>query len=730
MKKRDHLARYVFIGVIIVAFAIAAIVRLINIDVTGQGYTENPSTSGLVTRTETIQALRGEIFDRNGKPLVTNDYYYEIYLDAGSLPRDNTSRNGVILSLLNEAKEHGEDGAFTLPDHPFLEIANSSGTEINYEYDSSYMETVYGSRLRRLILEITEKEEMPEAKDARDILRERYGLVDGNGDAVYGADDDAVLFRIRTDMELRNFSPTEPYTILKDVSLKLITVVDEDMFRGVQNRKVVKRVYPYPGVASHILGRCGRIQASNAEYYADLGYPVDAVVGLTGAEGAFEEYLHGTDGERTIVEDEYGNVIDEYVSKEPIPGSNVYLTIDIDLQADAEAALKNDIDLIIENAKVEIAKDPETECVGEDANAGALTLLDVKTGEVLAAATYPTFNLETFDEDYASLLKDENAPLFNRALEGTYPPGSTFKPGVAAAALEEGVITPYTEFECAGKYGYYKDTGFEPACWIYNMYRGRHGYLNVSDAVKVSCNCFFYETGRLLTIKNMNRYCKGYGLGQPTGSEISEKTGVLAGPEYREANGLEAWTDGQTITAAIGQSDNLFTPLQMSVYISTLVNRGTRYKVHFLYQVREFYTGNIVYQSEPEVYDSSITLSDGNVAVVLNAMKDVVEDQTGSASRVFADFPITIGGKTGTAQVDKTRSDNAVFTAFAPFDSPEVAAACVIEHGSSGSMAGYAVKDTFASYFGVKTAAEDDGKEDGGTDADADEGNGGENDEN
>ena len=696
MKKREYLWRYVALAVLMVGFSAAFLVRLVNIEVTGQGYVEDSSRSDTRRRTETIHALRGEIYDRNGKPLVVNEYRYEVYLDAGALPTSNSTRNGTILSVLSDAAECGEDDTFTLPESPFLEIPNQSGTEINYEYSSDYMNTVYGRRLEKLILGMTGEDELPEAKESSELLMTRYGLIDEDGDPLYSAEDLAVLFRIRTDMEVKNFSVAEPYVILKDVTLRLITRIGEHALRGVCPQTEVERVYKYPGYATHILGRTGKIQASNADYYKELGYPADAVVGLSGAEEAFEEYLRGIDGERTIVEDTYGNVIDEYVSKEPVAGSNVRLTIDIDVQIAAEDALKTNIELIVQRAA---DRDEDEAQVGEDANAGALTLIKVKTGEVIASASCPTYDLVTFDEDYPSLREDENSPLFNRALEGTYAPGSTFKPGVAAAALEEGIITSATEFECRGVYDKYKESGFNPACWIWNMYHGSHGFLSVTEAIQVSCNCFFYETGLRLTIKNMNKYCRGYGLGQPTGIELAEKTGVLAGPEYREEHGLEPWTDGQTITAAIGQSDNLFTPLQLSVYISTLINHGERYKAHFLYEVRSFYTDEVIKKVEPEIYDDSITLSDQVTSTVLGAMKDVIDN--GSAAVVFADYPMVIGGKTGTAQVKKTESDNAVFTAFAPFSDPDVVATCVIEHGANGSAAGYAVRDTFTEYFGL-----------------------------
>lgn len=712
-KKRSHLARYIAMGVLMVGFALVFLARLINIEVTGQSYYTDTAQNNYRKRIETLQTIRGEIYDRNGKPLITNKYSYDVYIEYGGFSTcKNAEKNEIILAILADAEKLSESEKFEMPDIPFTETENFSGTETHTEYTPSYMSTVYGRRLEKMLLELSEKEELPEAADAKATLYERYGLMGDEGDLLYSDEDCMVLFAVRLDMELHNFSYDEPYTILKDVSMVLITRLEEDGLRGVKTSTQIERVYNYPGYASHILGRTGKIQASKADYYAELGYPMNAVVGISGAEEAFESYLHGTDGEVTIIEDEYGNVVDKYVSKEPVAGKNVYLTIDIDLQIAAEEALKNNIQMIVDNAIAE--GEPLS---GEDAKAGALTLVNVKTAEVLALASYPTYNLATFNEDFEALNTDELSPMFNRALEGTYAPGSTFKPGVAAAALEEGIISPYTELSCDGQYTYYaaNDSDHIPACWIWNVARGRHGLLNVTDAIKVSCNCFFYETGRLLTIQKMNTYCKGYGLGQTTGIELNEKKGVLAGPEYREENGLEAWTPGQTITAAIGQSDNLFTPLQLSLYVSTLINNGTRYKAHILSEVREFYTDEVVYTSEPEVMESSVSLSQNTVSVVMEGMKNVIDN--GSAASVFRGYPITIGGKTGTAQVRDDSSNNAVFTAFAPFSAPEIAAACVIEQGASGADAGYAIRDVFNVYFGFNDA--EDGENGENSDAGA-----------
>lgn len=689
MHKREHLARYIFLGAFFCITCLVFIARLVSIQIAGQDYYTETSGQKTYTRTEIIQAQRGNIYDCNGTALISNEFSYNLYLDAGSLPTAAEERNAILLNVVKIARENGAEEAFSLPENPFRE---ENGT---VSLDSEFMETVYGRRLTNLLTDLNfppkddgtwEEEDLSDAYDA---LLLRYGIIDSEGEALYSAEDGALLFALRLDMELNNFSAAEPYTILTDISVELISQILEGSTRGVRVSSEAERVYHFPGVASHILGRVGRITAENAEYYEELGYSLDAIVGVDGAEKAFEEYLHGVDGELTIVEDGYGNVLEQYVSREPVAGQHVYLTIDIELQQAAEKALADNIAMIAENGAASGAT-----LSGEDADAGALTAIDAKTGAVLALASYPTYDLSTFSETYADLVQDETSPLFNRALEGTYAPGSTFKPGVAAAALQEGIITPQTEIQDLGQYTYYAD--YQPRCWIYSSRYGMrtHGYVNVSEAIQVSCNYFFYEVGRQLTITKIDEYCEKYGLGQPTGIELSEKTGVLAGPAYREENG-KIWYDGDTLQAAIGQSDHLFTPLQLSVYIATLLDGGDRMGAHILKETRDYF-GNVLYQAEPEVIDS-VQLDDIVVETVQNAMKDVTEN--GSAARVFVNYPISVGGKTGTAQVSEDSSDNATFIAFAPFDDPQIVATCVIEHGANGTDAGFAIRDLFNYYF-------------------------------
>lgn len=719
MKKREHLGRYIALAGIFLLVCLIYIGRLVNLQIAGQDYYTMTSGSKTSTRTVTIQALRGQIYDRNGVALVTNKYSYDVSFEATTLPAKNADKNPLIMSVIARVRDFGAE--YDTPEGPFTLERNgekfvfSWNTSYLYKDDGSY--TVYASRLMRLLDDLgakfpknpqtqTENEEentpdrdipLPEADDCAALLLKRYGLTYTEKKKTYytyNAEETRELFCFRLDMELRNFAPLNPYLIAEDAPLELITLLSEGSSRGISVKTNVERVYGVPGYASHILGRVGKIQPDKTEYYDSLGYSLDAIVGVSGVEKAFEDQLRGIDGQLTVIEDSEGNVIDEYVSKEPIAGNDVYLTIDIEYQKIVEDSLDANIAYIRA-----LAEDKEGELDGEDARAGAFTVMNIKTGAVLAVASNPTFDLSTFDEDYASLSKNSSSPLFNRALNGAYTPGSVFKPGVAVAALNEGIITPYTEIMDEGVYRYYEETGFAPRCWINLMFGSSHGLLNVTEAIQVSCNCFFYEVGRRLGIEKMNEYCKGYGLGEHTGIELDEAVGTLGGPEYRIEHGLNAWSPGDTVQAAIGQMDNTFTPLQLSCYIATLVNGGTRYGAHILQDVRSHATGAIIYKVQTETLNKMM-LSDEAVSVVLNAMKNVTED-TGSAARLFTGYPLAVGGKTGTAQVSENKSANAVFTAFAPFDDPEIVGTTVIEQGAGGTDAGYAVRDVFTHYFNL-----------------------------
>ena len=705
MRKRENLPRLIAIGVMYVVVAFVFLGRLLYLQVSGQDYYSMSTPAVYYTRTVPIQAQRGEIYDRNGVAVVTNHYCCTLSLDYRTRPSTQSGINELLLEMQTLAARSGELDHLVQPKDSLDVTIGPDG--LYFAAPEGFSETARGRRYAKFIGELNLPEDADTDEQGQALLL-YFGILSRDTDTDketsseesdepeyyynYTYEVARGLFRLRLDMVLSDFSAVQPYALAEDVSLSFLTAAEEYFSRGLRVRVVAERTYNYPGYASHILGRVGKIPGAQMEYYTEQGYAYDAVVGLDGVEAAFEEYLRGQDGSLSITEDAYGNVVGTEVLTEPIAGKNVYLTIDIGLQTTAEKALAENI------FKIRAEANPYKALTGEDASAGAITVLDVKTNDILAICSYPTFNLGTYGEDFAELRDAEVPPLLNRALSGGYAPGSTFKPGVSVAALSEGTITKETVIEDKGVYMYYADSGYTPRCWLYLLAGEVHGPISVVEAIQESCNYFFYDVGRQLTIEKMNEYCRLYGLGEHTGIELPEYTGILAGPEYRERHAMGQWSPGDTLQAAIGQSDNLFTPLQISCYISTILNSGTRRAAHLLDSVKEFGSAASVFES-PETVLSEFTISREILDTVKEGMKGVMDD--GSAATVFADYPVSVGGKTGTAQVYSDKSDNGVMTAFAPFDDPEIVVTCVIEQGSGGSEAGYSIRDIFDYYFGV-----------------------------
>ncbi len=696
MRKRDNVVRLIAIAALFVTVAIVYVGRLLFLQVSGQDYYSMSTPAVTYTRTVPIQAQRGEIYDRNGTPLVTNDYTYTLSLDYRSKPDSEAELNELLLAVRTMADSLGEADCLTIPDGIVTAAATPNG--LTYEKPDGFEDTARGRRYRKLVDELNVDEDAPLTEEG-DALLDYFGITAKEKDPVtkestrvwlYDYETSAALFMLRLDMALDGFSPVQPYALANGVSLTLLSGVEERYGRGFLISVSSSRVYHFPGYASHILGYTGKIPADNVAYYTEEGYAMDAIVGRTGAEAAFEEYLRGRDGVLTITEDEFGNILSTEVTKEPEAGQDVWLTLDIKMQMVAEKALAENI------FQIRAEANPNKALTGEDASAGALTVLDVHTSEILACASYPTFNLATFWEDFADLNSDPVSPLYNRALFGTYAPGSTFKVGVAIAALTEKIIEKDTIIDTKGEYRYYEESGYTPRCWLYLLSGEMHGPINVVEAIQESCNYFFFDVSRRLTIEKMNEYCAAYGLGQPTGIELPEKVGILAGPDYRAEHGMGQWSPGDTLQAGIGQSDNLFTPLQISCYLNTVLNSGTRYAAHMLYELRNYGESEPVYRAEPEVL-GKIDISDDILETVREGMKGVMDN--GSAASVFSGYEISVGGKTGTAQVYTDKSDNGIMMAFAPFEDPEIVVTSVIEQGSGGTEAGYAIRDIFDYYF-------------------------------
>ena len=481
--------------------------------------------------------------------------------------------------------------------------------------------------------------------------------------------------------------------------MKLIATLRENNIEGINIKESYVREYA-TSAAAHILGYTGAMSDSDYAKYADQGYSADATVGKDGAELAFEKYLHGTNGTVRTTSSSDGTVISKEYTKEPEPGNNVYLTIDIALQEAAELALENGVASI--QAKIDAKKEQQIASGSytekqDQIDGAAVVVVNVKTGEPLAIANWPTYDPAQLLENYNEILEAANTPLYNRALLGIYAPGSTFKPCTAIASLTEGVINTGTSIECRGQYTRYAQYGYAPYCWIYtqNNQKLTHGYLNVTGAIQNSCNIFFYSAGHDLGIDKMDKYAALFGLGESTGIELPESTGNMANRENHEELTGESWSIGHTMQAAIGQSDSLFTPLQLAEYCAAVANNGERHSASILKSVRSFSYGDNVYEREDEIL-SKVESPQYNWDAVKEGMRLV-------GKSTLSGYTMTsVAAKTGTAQKGESVANDAIFICYAPFDNPEIAMAIVVQKGSAGSNCAVIAQEILEAYFSMK----------------------------
>lgn len=660
MENRNVRHRYVILGVFLFAFVVLFVFVLFNLQVIN-GEENQEKIINQTERSYPIKASRGEILDTYGRPMVTNRMGY--YIRIQSVGADDNKLNETISVLLDIVKKNGAE---------FVDEFPIKGNPPIFEFDKDK---------EKQIKKWKEENEFPLSYSETKILdklAEKYGVSE-----IYTGETRRDIIAVRYEMEKKRFGVTNPYTFATDVSMEILHQVSERSFEmtGVSVEIEPVRQYVNGSMAVHILGRTGIIYAEEYEKLKNDGYGMNDVIGKDGIEKILEAYLKGKDGSMMVRQNKRGSV--EKVLNEIPPQTDNYavLTIDSKLQEITEKELAENI------AAARADKGP-------DALSGAAIAIDVKTGGVLAIASYPSYDPANYNENYNALVKDNTKPLFNRALSGAYTPGSTFKPLVAVAALEEGIVTPKSTITCDGVYKYYAPS-YQPTCLIWKSGK-THGPLNVSEAIGVSCNCYFYEAGRLVGIDKINKYAKAFGLGEETGIELYEELGIVAGPKYREKLDM-AWYPGDVLQAAIGQSDNMFTPAQLASYITTILNKGTRKQLHIIKEIREYETDDIVYKAEPKIL-SELRIKDSTYEAVKDGMRRVTGD--GTASAVFENFPIEVGGKTGTAEVSRG-SDNVLFVGFAPYDNPQIAVAVVIEHGASSRYAANIGREMFASYLGV-----------------------------
>lgn len=677
-----------------------------------QGASYRATTSVHITDTEQVNSIRGEILDRYGRVLVTNELSYNVEIDWDAMEPDQ--RLDILARLLAVCREEGVEWADSLPISkrapwrytaadplsytvtdeegetenvatPLGELAQKWG--IGWVKDPALARPEAGELLAKMCVTfgLLEEEKTTLSKEYRGLLGalgsagQSFGLTeDGGGITREMRELAGVLYEIY----LRRYEVSNnAYVFARDVDITFIAKVKEQGLAGVRIVTASSRKYG-TGVAAHVLGYTGQISRTEWPQYKELDYPMNAVVGKEGVELAFEERLHGSSGQRLMEKDNDGNIISQQWKTEPAPGENAVLTLDIALQATVE-------DLLAEYASRQerpVGEDGEP----EPAKGLAAAVVDM-TGGVLALASYPTYDLASFRENYDQLKDDESRPLLNRAVGGRYSPGSTFKMLTAIAALDTGTITTTERLECTGVYTFYPPP-YQPRCW----YGYGHGRDNVTEAIKDSCNCFFYDAGRRTTIAKIDEYARKFGLGEYTGIELVEDKGLRAGPETsKQLN--QQWYDGDTLSASIGQGNNLFTPLQLANYVATLVNGGSHYACHLL---KEFKSND--YSQVTEIYDQppkdTIDLDPAHVQAVKQGMYDL--SKTASMAKWFDPLPVEVGCKTGTAETQAHAvSTNALFVCFAPYDDPQIALCLVSEGGDAGGSLAELAAGILNQYF-------------------------------
>ena len=650
------------------------------------GNTDNTTVYQTKTR---VKASRGDLLDRNGNVLVGNRASYDLVFNHFVITSAEGT-NQYLYDLIKKTQELEVSYVDHFPvtaERPF-EYIHQNFTTAWMNYFQKYL------RDREMDSDIT-------APLLVQTLRERYHIppqwTDEEARAVIG---------LRYEFDLRGVAPLSSYVFIEDISDKNLSAILELNVPGLMVESSTVRE-DHTSYAAQIIGSMGAITAKQWPEYKEKGYAMDAVIGQSGFEAAFEEYLHGVDGTRVDKVSKDGTIISqEYAEgKEPKAGNNVETTLDMNIQIVTEEALAEVMQWL---------RDPEQNTdkkgVGLDAEGAAAVVMTPK-GEVLAMASYPTYDLMTYNEKFEEIAQEEFAPMFNRALHGAYPPGSTFKMCTLVAAMNANKYHSGEEIEDLGVFTRYE--GFSPKCLKYSSGHGTHGIITSTEALEVSCNYFFYELGyRIKDVRILDATAKALGLGEPTGIELSEEIGHRANPESKMKEQKTDWYPGDLIQASIGQSENKFTPMQLAVYGATLAEQGKRYSATFLNRVVAPDYSKLIMENQPQLI-SSLEISDEVYRSYLDGMKAVVTGPMGTARRTLKDMSVEIAGKTGTAQhgLGKDKSDHGAFLCFAPADDPEIVIALYGEQVGHGSTLARVARKILEYYFSTDEIGEDNAYE-------------------
>ena len=655
------------------------------------------------TEERRVTASRGNILDRYGRVLVSNKECYNLTIDTAKL-FVSEDPNSTILELIEMVEQFGDTYTDDLPitmDPPFEYDPNMT------DIQRTMLEAYFKDETRVKEFKAAGISEYPSAVELLSYMRTRYNI-----DNSYSAEEMRKIAGLRYSINVRYSINTADYVFVQDASMELITSIMENKLAGIEVTRAYAREYGTE-YAAHLLGYVGLMTQEEYEKYSLRDYANDAMVGKDGVEYAFEDYLHGEDGTVEETRNASGTILSTVYTEEPVPGNHVYLTIDIVLQEQVERILDNGIRILTQERMTEKG---EQEAKGlwtfEDGyweiTGGAAVVVNVKTGEPLAIASWPTYDVTTIIENYSDLLEAENAPLFNRALMGAYAPGSVFKPCTAIAALSEGIVNTEEEIKCEGVYTRYASEGYAPECWIWSSVAGEHythGELNVTGALLNSCNYFFYSVGNFLGIDNLEKYARDFGLGESTGIELVETKGNMSSEDTHMDYAGTEWRIGDTLQAAIGQSDSIFSPLQLAEYCAAVANSGTRHSASILKSVRNYDYSEEVFTRQSEVM-STVTSAQYNWDAVHEGMFEVANNwQNEGVAKYFIDLPQSqrTAAKTGTAQKGENIVNDAIFICYAPFDDPEVAVAIVVERGKAGANCAFMARQILDVYFNIKS---------------------------
>ncbi len=624
----------------------------------------------------TVTAARGDIVDSAGRRIATTTTSYNVVLNK--LLMGDRDLDEMLQQIVELLRANGESWNDTL----LIGQADAAGNYAFTDDDASASDQKQLADMK----ETLGLQQYATANDVMEMLVEKNGLQD------FSLEWQRVLAGIHYEMDRQAFSNVNNFVMAENVSAVTVATIKEHSLQlpGVEIVETSARSYDQSDIIPAVLGRVGKITAEkwkvtdeNGQVTYPLkekGYNMNDVLGISGLESVYEDELRGKDGVETITRNSDGVIVDTKLTTVPEPGHTVQLTIDSNFQRAVDKALAENIDMINRVYNTGTMK----------AAAGAVVVLDVKDGSVLAAANYPSYDQNLYATNYTEYSSDPSLPLFNRALQGLYTPGSTFKPAVAVAALDSGLINQYSTVFCNGVYNYFKD--YHPRCTRH----GHSGNIDVVTAIKWSCNVFFYDVGRRLTSDVYDAYAYKLGLGQRTGVEVNEAVGRLT--TKNDSN----YTASLDVQAAIGQGNTVVTPIQLATYAATLANNGTRYRTHFVKAILDTNTGEVLSETKPEVMD--VIEGTGNTfQLVRQGMMQVPSTISGK----IASYPVAIACKTGTPQRSETYAPgkhylNAMMVAYLPADDPQIAIGITIEYGGYGARTGDLVVDIANAYFALK----------------------------